>query len=86
MAGLFSNDQDILSNIIKERQAANTALGSPYGKYAGIVSTGASLADRAADAMSAGMLGGSDPRMQQQQEIKKIFSDVATQTGSTSSP
>ena len=87
MAGLFSSsEQDILGNILRERNAANTALGSPYGKYAGIVSSGGMLADIMADAGAGGMTGASDPRMMQAAEVKNIYTQVAQMTGETKSP
>jgi len=90
MAGLFSSDSnDLLTRITQERQQANQALGSPYGKYSGIVSTGAGLADIGADAMASGGAGGagaSDPRMQQMNTVKNIFAQVGMQVGNTSSP
>ena len=87
MAGLFSSDSnDLLTRITQERQQANQALGAPYGKYSGIVSTGAGLADIGADAMRGGGVGASDPRMQQMNEVKNIFAQVGMQVGNTSSP
>ena len=86
MAGLFSGDtNDVLSSIAKERLSANQALGSPYGKYAGIVQTGAGLADIGADATAGGGVGASDPRMQQMKEVQGIFSQVAQKVGTTTS-
>jgi hypothetical protein len=41
MAGLFSSgEQDMLGNIVQQRQQANQALGQNYGKYSGIVQAG----------------------------------------------
>lgn len=86
MAGLFSSsEQDMLGNIIQQRQQANQALGSPYGKYGGIVQAGAQMADIGADAMFGGRTGASDPRMQQMNEIKNIFAQVSMEVGNTSS-
>ena len=84
MAGLFSSsEQDMLGNIVQQRQQANQALGSGYGKYGGIVQAGAGMADIGADAMYGGKTGASDPRMQQANEIKNIFSQVAMEVGNT---
>ena len=78
MAGLFSSgEQDVLGNIVQQRQQANQALGSGYGKYGGIVEAGAGMADTGADAMYGGKTGASDPRMQQMTEVKNIFAQVA---------
>ena len=86
MAGLFSSsEQDMLGNIVQQRQQANQALGQNYGKYSGIVQAGAGMADVGADAMYGGRTGASDPRMQQMNEIKNIFAQVAMEVGSTSS-
>jgi len=86
MDGLFSSsEQDMLSNIVQQRQQANQALASPYGKYGGIVQAGAQMADIGADAMFGGKTGASDPRMQQMNEVKNIFSQVAIEVGNTSS-
>ena len=86
MAGLFSSDSnDLLTRITQERQQANQALGAPYGKYSGIVSTGAGLADIGADAMAGGGAGSADPRVQQLNEVKNIFAQVGMQVGDTSS-
>ena len=86
MAGLFSSgEQDVLGNIVTQRQQANQALGSPYGKYGGIVQAGAGLADVGADAMFGGKTGAADPRMQQMNEVKNIFSQVAMEVGNTNS-
>ena len=87
MAGLFSSgEQDMLGNIVQQRQQANQALGQNYGKYSGIVQAGAGMADIGADAMSGGQTGASDPRMQQMNEVKNIFSQVAMEVGNTTSP
>ena len=86
MAGLFSSgEQDMLGNIVQQRQQANQALGQNYGKYSGIVQAGAGMADIGADAMSGGQTGASDPRMQQMNEVKNIFSQVAMEVGNTTS-
>lgn len=86
MAGLFSSgEQDMLGNIVQGRQQANQALGSPYGKYGGIVQAGAALADVGADAMFGGKTGASDPRMQQMNEVKNIFAQVSQEVGTTTS-
>ena len=84
MAGLFSSgEQDVLGNIVQQRQQANQALGSGYGKYSGIVQAGAGMADVGADAMFGGRTGAADPRMQQANEVKNIFSQVAMEVGNT---
>ena len=86
MAGLFSSgEQDVLGNIVQQRQQANQALGSGYGKYGGIVQAGAGMADIGADAMYGGKTGASDPRMQQMTEVKNIFAQVAMEVGNTTS-
>jgi hypothetical protein len=86
MAGLFSSgEQDMLGNIVQGRQQANQALGSPYGKYGGIVQAGAQMADVGADAMFGGKTGAADPRMQQANDVKNIFAQVAMEVGNTSS-
>jgi len=86
MAGLFSSgEQDMLGNIVQQRQQANQALGQNYGKYSGIVQAGAGMADIGADAMFGGKTGASDPRMQQMNEVKNIFSQVAMDVGNTTS-
>ena len=86
MAGLFSSgEQDMLGNIVQQRQQANQALGQNYGKYSGIVQAGAGMADIGADAMFGGKTGASDPRMQQMNEVKNIFSQVAMEVGNTTS-
>jgi hypothetical protein len=87
MAGLFSNEGDVMSNIMQRRQQANQALGSPYGKYGGIVQAGGMFADVGADAAAGGGYGAADPRMQQQKELKQIAAVVAQQfPGKTDSP
>jgi len=87
MAGLFSsNEQDVLGTIMQQRDKSNQALGSGYGKYGGIVQAGAGMADIGGDAMFGGATGASDPRMIEQQEVKAIFSQAATQTGNSTSP
>lgn len=87
MAGLFSNTGDVMSNIMAPRQQANQALGSPYGKYGGIVQAGGMFADIGADAAAGGGYGAADPRMQQQKELKQIAAVVAQQfPGKTDSP
>lgn len=87
MAGLFSSsEQDVLGNILQERRAANTALGAPYGKYSGIVSTGGMLSDIIGDAAAGGATGAADPRMQKAAQAKQIFAQVAQQVGNTNSP
>ena len=87
MAGLFSsNEQDVLGTIMQQRNQSNQALGSGYGKYGGIVQAGAGMADIGGDAMFGGATGASDPRMIEQQEVKAIFSQAATQTGNSTSP
>jgi hypothetical protein len=86
MAGLFSSgEQDMLGNIVQQRQQANQALGQNYGKYSGIVQAGAGMADIGADAMFGGKTGAADPRMQQMNEVKNIFSQVAMEVGNTTS-
>lgn len=76
MAGLFDTSSDGLSQVLQQRLQANQALGSPYGKYSGIVQAGAGMADVLADSMMGGKPGASDPRMQQQQEVQQIFNKV----------
>lgn len=86
MAGLFtSGEQDMLGNIVQQRQQANQALGSGYGKYGGIVQAGAALTDVGADAMTGGKIGSADPRMQQLQGAKAIFTKVAQEMGEVNS-
>ena len=86
MAGLFSSgEQDMLGNIVQQRQQANQALGSGYGKYGGIVQAAGGLIDTGTDAMFGGKVGAADPRMQQMNEVKNIFSQVAMEVGNTTS-
>ena len=86
MAGMFSSgEQDMLGNIAQERQRANQALGSGYGKYGGIVQAAAGMSDTMGDAIAGGGMGASDPRMQQMNEVKNIFSQVALEVGTTTS-
>lgn len=86
MAGLLtSSEQDMLGNIIQQRQQANQALASPYGKYGGIVQAAAGMADTGADAMAGGGVGAADPRMRQMQAAKAIMTKVAKEVGSVTS-
>lgn len=86
MAGMFSSgEQDVLGNIIQQRQQANQALGSGYGKYGGIVQAAGGMADTLGDVIAGGGVGASDPRMQQMNEVKNIFSQVALEVGTTTS-
>lgn len=86
MAGMFSSgEQDVLGNIIQQRQQANQALGSGYGKYGGIVQAAAGMSDTMGDAAAGGGVGASDPRMQQMNEVKNIFAKVAMEVGTTTS-
>jgi len=86
MAGMFSSgEQDMLGNIIQQRQQANQALGSGYGKYGGIVQAAGGMADTMGDVIAGGGVGASDPRMQQIQDVKQIFSQVATEVGNATS-
>ena len=86
MAGMFSSgEQDMLGNIAQERQRANQALGSGYGKYGGIVQAAAGMSDTMGDAIAGGGMGASDPRMQQMNEVKNIFAQVALEVGTTTS-
>ena len=86
MAGLLtSSEQDMLGNIIQQRQQANQALASPYGKYGGIVQAAAGMADTGADAIAGGGVGAADPRMQQMQAAKAIMTKVAKEVGSVTS-
>ena len=86
MAGLLtSSEQDMLGNIIQQRQQANQALGSGYGKYGGIVQAAAGMADTGADAIAGGGVGAADPRMQQMQAAKAIMTKVAKEVGSVTS-
>ena len=87
MAGLFSNEEDVVSNIMQQRLKENQALGSPYGKYAGIVQAGGMFADVGADALVGGGYGSSDPRMQASKELKQITAVISQQfQGKTDSP
>ena len=86
MAGMFSSgEQDVLGNIIQQRQQANQALGSGYGKYGGIVQAAAGMSDTMGDAAAGGGVGASDPRMRQMNEVKNIFAQVALEVGTTTS-
>jgi len=86
MAGMFSSgEQDVLGNIIQQRQQANQALGSGYGKYGGIVQAAGGMADTMGDIVAGGGVGASDPRMQQMNEVKNIFAKVALEVGTTKS-
>ena len=86
MAGLFtSGEQDMLVNIVQQRQQANQALGSGFGKYGGIVQAAGGLIDTQADAMTGGKVGSSDPRMQQMNEVKNIFAQVSMEVGNADS-
>ena len=86
MAGLLtSSEQDMLGNIIQQRQQANQAIASPYGKYGGIVQAAAGMADTGADAIAGGGVGAADPRMQQMQAAKAIMTKVAKEVGSVTS-
>jgi len=86
MAGLFtSGEQDMLGNIVQQRQQANQALGSGFGKYGGIVQAAGGMADVQSDAMFGGKTGAADPRMQQMNEMKNIFAQVAKEVGNVDS-
>ena len=86
MAGLFSSsEQDLVGNIMTQRQQANQALGSGYGKYGGIVQAAGGLIDTGTDAMFGGKVGAADPRMQQLQDVKAIFAQVTKETGEVNS-
>jgi len=86
MAGLLtSSEQDMLGNIIQQRQQANQALGSGYGKYGGIVQAAAGMADTGADAIAGGGVGAADPRMQNMQAAKAIMTKVAKEVGNVTS-
>lgn len=86
MAGLFSSgEQDLLGSIMTQRQQANQALGSGYGKYGGIVQAAGGLIDTGTDAMFGGKEGASDPRMRQLQDVKAIFAQVTKETGEVNS-
>ena len=87
MAGLFSSgEQDLLGNIMTQRQQANQALGSGYGKYGGIVQAAGGLIDTGTDAMFGGKVGAADPRMQQMGKVKELFSKAAMEVGNTTTP
>ena len=87
MAGLFSSgEQDMLGNIVQQRQQANQALGSGYGKYGGIVQAAGGLIDTGTDAMFGGKVGASDPRMQQMEGAKAIFAKVSKEMADVTSP
>ena len=87
MAGLFSSsEQDLLGNIMTQRQQANQALGSGYGKYGGIVQAAGGLIDTGTDAMFGGKVGAADPRMQQMSKVKDIFAKVTKELGDVKSP
>jgi len=87
MAGLFSSgEQDLVGNIMTQRQQANQALGSGYGKYGGIVQAAGGLIDTGTDAMFGGKVGAADPRMQQLQGAKAIFAKVAKEMVDVKSP
>jgi hypothetical protein len=87
MAGLFSSgEQDLLGNIMTQRQQANQALGSGYGKYGGIVQAAGGLIDTGTDAMFGGKVGASDPRMQQLQGAKAIFAKVSKEMVDVTTP
>ena len=86
MAGLLtSSEQDMLGNIIQQRQQANQALGSGYGKYGGIVQAAAGMANTGADAIAGGGVGAADPRMQNMQAAKAIMTKVAQEVGNVTS-
>lgn len=87
MAGLFSSgEQDLLGNIMTQRQQANQALGSGYGKYGGIVQAAGGLIDTGTDAMFGGKVGAADPRMQQMGKVKELFSKAVMEVGNTTTP
>ena len=87
MAGLFDTTNDAVAQVMAQRQKANQALGSPYGKYGGIVQAGGMFADTMADAIAGGGYGSSDPAAQKATELKKIIAVVAQQfPGKTDSP
>jgi hypothetical protein len=87
MAGLFSSsEQDLVGNIMTQRQQANQALGSGYGKYGGIVQAAGGLIDTGTDAMFGGKVGAADPRMQQMSKVKDIFAKVTKELGDVKSP
>mgnify|MGYP003630016763 CR=1 FL=1 len=87
MAGLFSSgEQDMLGNIVQQRQQANQALASGFGKYGGIVQAAGGLIDTGTDAMFGGKVGASDPRMQQMEGAKAIFAKVSKEMADVTSP
>ena len=87
MAGLFDTTNDAVAQVMAQRQKANQALGSPYGKYGGIVQAGGMFADTMADAIAGGGYGSSDPAAQKSIELKKIYTVVAQQfPGKTNTP
>mgnify|MGYP003630131171 CR=1 FL=1 len=87
MAGLFSSgEQDMLGNIVQQRQQANQALASGFGKYGGIVQAAGGLIDTGTDAMFGGKVGASDPRMQQLESAKAIFAKVTQEMVDVTSP
>jgi hypothetical protein len=87
MAGLFSSsEQDLLGNIMTQREQANQALGSGYGKYGGIVQAAGGLIDTGTDAMFGGKVGAANPRMQQMSKVKDIFAKVTKELGDVKSP
>lgn len=87
MAGLFDTTNDPAAAVMQRRQQANQALGSPYGKYAGIVQAGGMFADTGADAIAGGGYGSADPTMAKSIELKKIAAVVAQQfPGKTNTP
>lgn len=81
MAGLFDTSNDTLSQIMAQRQRANQALGSPYGRYSGIVQSAGGMVDTMMDAAAGGGAGASDPAMQKQKELKQIAQVIAQQMG-----
>jgi len=86
MAGLLTgSEQDMVGNIMTQRQRANQALGSGYGKYGGIVQAAAGMADTGADAIAGGGVGAADPRMQNMQAAKAIMTKVAQEVGNVTS-
>lgn len=87
MAGLFDTTNDPMAQVMAQRQKANQALGSPYGKYGGIVQAGGMFADTMADAIAGGGYGSSDPTIQKSTELKKIVAVVSQQfPGQTNTP
>lgn len=86
MAGMFTGDtENMLGSITQQRQQANQALGSPYGKYSGIVQAGAGMVDTMSDLMYGGKEGASDPRMRAIEETKNIAMQVASEVGNATS-